>query len=114
MRIDGLEPDLPSVDSRQLLDVLFEVGPTMAAGMGAGPITFSEMAAWQQQIGVRLSPWQVRAVRQLSLDYILQADKSQDRDCPAPWVPEAMTAERRDALSRHIQNEMRARMGVKR
>jgi len=79
------QPDMPEVDAEYLLAYLFEIGPTVAAGMGAGPISHEELRAWQANTGIELEPWEVRTLRTLSKDYLIQCAKSEKRDCPAPW-----------------------------
>lgn len=83
---ENYAPDMPPVDGGEyLLGYLFEVGPTLAAGMGAGPITQQELRAWQLNLGLTLGPWEVRCLRRLSIEYLNQSHKSEKRDCPAPW-----------------------------
>lgn len=74
----------PVTGPAYLLEYLFEIGPTMAAGMGNGPITFSEILAWQLLTGIRLRPWEVRLLRRLSRDYL---GASQSDVVHAPWQP---------------------------
>jgi len=82
---------MPPLDGvAHLLGYLYELGPTMAAGMGAGPITYSEIRAWMESVGVDLQPWEVRILRRLSLIYLNESHKAEKRDCPAPWrAPDA-------------------------
>jgi hypothetical protein len=68
-----------------LLDYLFEMGPTMAAGMGSGPLTFMEMEAWQRTVGIDLSPLEVRLLRRLSNEYLGESYAATKRDRPAPY-----------------------------
>lgn len=37
-------------------------GARVPGGMGIGPITLSEIAAWQGVFGVRLTPWEVETI----------------------------------------------------
>lgn len=85
---DDYQPDMPPLRSAEyLLGYLWEMGPTVAAGMGVGPITFGEMLAWQQLTGVRLAAWEARFVRRLSLEYLSESNKATKIDAPPPWVP---------------------------
>lgn len=80
------EPEMPGIEGGgYLLGYLWELGPTMAAGMGAGPITHEEMRAWQSNTGIALQPWEARMLRRLSIDYLAQSHKAEKADCPAPW-----------------------------
>lgn len=79
---------MPLSDALYLVDFLFEVGPTASSGMGEGPIDFGDLDAWQRQIGFVLQPWEARFLRRLSIEYLVQSQKSEKPDCPAPWKPE--------------------------
>lgn len=83
----GIEPEMPDlVWGRHLVDYLLEVGPVMAAGMGSAPITFTELANWQAQLGLRLSPWEVRTLRRLSLEYNSESQLATKPDREAPFA----------------------------
>lgn len=84
-------PEMPPVEGGgYLLGYLWEIGPTIAAGMGAGPITHQELRAWQDNTGVVLQPWEARFLRRLSLEYLSAAHKAEKGHCPAPWqLPDA-------------------------
>lgn len=71
---------------RYLVDYLFEIGPTLIAGMGSAPITHGEIAAWQCNTGIALTSWEARVVKRLSIEYLNQSHKAQKRDCPPPWA----------------------------
>ncbi len=64
---------------------LIEMGLTQAAGMGAGPISSSELAAWQDNTGVRLAPWEARLIRELSRLYLAEGRLAESENCPPPW-----------------------------
>ncbi len=77
---------MPPIDGADyLLGYLFEIGPTIAAGMGAGPITHGELRAWMDNVGVELQPWEVRFLRRLSHEYLAESHKAEKRDARAPW-----------------------------
>lgn len=83
---DGGEIEMPPFDEgAYLIGYLYELGPTVAAGMGAGPVTFAEMAAWQATRGFELEPWEARLLRRLSVDYLAESHRATQRDCPPPW-----------------------------
>jgi hypothetical protein len=83
---DGGEIEMPPLDQGEyLIGYLYEVGPTVAAGMGAGPVTFAEMAAWQAARGFELEPWEARLLRRLSVDYLAESHRATQRDCQPPW-----------------------------
>jgi hypothetical protein len=81
-----VEPEMPDLDwGKYLVDYLFEVGPVMAAGMGSAPITFTELGNWQAQLGLRLSPWEVRMLRRLSLEYNSESQLATKPDREPPF-----------------------------
>lgn len=83
---DGGEIEMPPFDDGEyLIGYLYELGPTAAAGMGAGPVTFAEMAAWQAARGFELEPWEARLLRRLSVDYLAESHRATERNCPPPW-----------------------------
>jgi hypothetical protein len=87
-----IEPEMPDLAwGKYLIDYLLEVGPVMAAGMGSGPITFTEIRSWRKELGLRLSPWEVRTLRRLSLEYNSESQLATkpDRDPPFPSLDTA-------------------------
>lgn len=107
------QPDMPPAEATYLLDHLLEVGPVSSSGMGAFALTFQELQSWQEQIGLCLQPWEVRMLRQLSRDYLNESHEAEKRDRPAPWTPAEISEAQRTALSKHIQESMRALMKAK-
>ncbi len=101
-------PDMPPVDVPYLLEVFFEIGPTMAAGMGAGPITHEEIRAWQANTGVELQPWQIRALRRMSFDYLGEAHEAEKADRRAPWEPVEVDY---SAVANNMMNAIRRMAG---
>ncbi|WP_332848716.1 hypothetical protein [Massilia sp. S19_KUP03_FR1] len=82
-----IEPEMPDLAwGRHLIDYLLEVGPVMAAGMGSAPITFTELSNWQAQLGLRLSPWEVRTLRRLSLEYNSESQLATKPDREPPFA----------------------------
>lgn len=102
MQEAGERPEVPSVDGGEyLIGYLFEVGPTMAGGMGEAPLSHGELRAWQDNTGIELHAWEARMLRALSLDYLAQAQKSEKRDCKPPYGPvwrRAMVAKKIDEV----------------
>ena len=88
-------PDMPSTEGGDyLLGYLWEVGPTLVAGMGAGPLTHQELRAWQANSGIRLQPWEARILHRLSIDYLAEMSRAEKADCLAPWEPVAVAVDR--------------------
>lgn len=81
---------MPPVDAGYLLGYLFEIGPTMAGGMGAGPVTNQEILAWQALTGITLDAWEARTLRSLSCEYLAESHRAEKRGAKAPWsAPDA-------------------------
>ena len=86
LKDDDYHPELPPIDgAAYLLGYLFEIGPTMAGGAGAAPITHLEIAAWESLSGVELMPWEARFLRRLSFEYLGESHKAEKPDRKAPW-----------------------------
>ena len=84
-------PDLPPIErGAYLVAYLFEAGPMLVCGMGASPLTFSEIEAWCGRVGIELRPWESRYMRRLSREYLNESQRAEKRDCQAPWrAPDA-------------------------
>jgi len=106
MRIDQIEPHLPECDAVYLADYLWQVGPTVAGGMGPAPLSHCEIAAWQANTGVELSSWEASTLRSLSVAYLNESHEAKKLTQPAPWtaVPKAL---QRENLARHIKSALR-------
>ena len=103
---DGGEIEMPPFDEGEyLIGYLYELGPTVAAGMGAGPVTFAEMAAWQAARGFELEPWEARMLRRLSVDYLAESHRATKPDCPPPYIDSR-------ALKRTMAREMERNMNA--
>jgi hypothetical protein len=102
----GEQPDLPEVfGGLYLVEYLMDAGPGSVAGMGMVPITWPDLAAWQDQIGIQLAPWESKMLRRLSGEYLAQARKSEQPDCPSPaYTP--LTDEVRDAVANRLGNAL--------
>lgn len=68
-----------------LIVFLFQVGPTMAGGMGPAPLTHVELRAWQTNMGLQLQPWEANALRDLSIEWIAQLRAAESPDCKPPY-----------------------------
>jgi hypothetical protein len=104
----GGEPDLPDLDPalQYFVDALFDAGPTSAAGMGAVPLTWADLEAWQRGTGVFFPPWQLRLIRKLSSEYLAESQAADAHDAPPPWNRE-ITEDRRGRVAKHIRDVMR-------
>lgn len=86
---EGREVEMPPVEwGEHLIEYLFEFGPTVAAGMGSGPVSAGEIESWSRLLGIELSGWEARLLLRLSREYLSESHKATKQDCPAPWQPE--------------------------
>lgn len=79
------EPEMPECDADYLASYLFEIGPSIAGAMGEGPLTHSEIRAWQNNTGIKLNAWESRMLKRLSHEYLSAAFNAKEPTCPAPW-----------------------------
>ena len=108
MKASGIEPELPELTAPHLIGYLWEVGPVVSGGMGAAPVSFCEIQAWQASAGLDLSPWELRLLRKLSNDYLAESHAAEEPGHPSPWEPEQPTEINREAVSRKVQNIMKS------
>lgn len=76
---------MPPNPAPHITDWLIELGITEAAGMGAAPLSWREIAAWADGICVPVQPWERRLLRRLSATYLAEGRKSESEHCPPPW-----------------------------
>ena len=77
---------MPPCSDMHFVGYLYELGPTVAAGAGEGPITHVEIAAWQANTGVVLDGGEARLLRSLSLAYLSASHQAKEADCKPPWA----------------------------
>jgi len=81
-------PEMPPLEQGgYLVSYLLEIGPTMASGMGAGPISYEAILAWQELTGIALQPWEMRFLRRLSGEYLSESRRAEKRGCVPPLMP---------------------------
>lgn len=103
LQTKGLTPDLPPPGlAKHLIDYLFEIGPSVPLGMSAGPIGWTDIAAWQTATGIDLTAWEARTLRALSADYVGTAATSLDDNTPAPYTI-APTPDRRELVANQVR-----------
>lgn len=85
---EDYQPEMPPLEvGGYLAGFLFEIGPTMPAGMGPAMISHQEIESWQTLAGITLKPWEVKTLRRLSSEYIRELREAEKPDRPAPWQP---------------------------
>lgn len=90
---------MPPLPLPHIIERWTEIGMTGSNGMSATPLPWAEIAAWQANTGVRLSPWEARLMRALSIAYVHQSRISEDETCPSPWRGEVTEAEKAAEIS---------------
>lgn len=76
------DPELPDEGTAAyLLDHFWNVGPTT----GDHVITQDELAKYQSNAGIELSPWECATLRRLSIEHINESQRARENDCSAPW-----------------------------
>jgi hypothetical protein len=72
---------MPTIERGEyLVSYLWDIGPTS----DSSPLTFSELRAWQDTMGIELKPWEAQIIRRLSCDYLSESHKATKRNSPAP------------------------------
>lgn len=80
----GIVHDMPPCPSQFLVSYLMEIGPMEISGESKLPISHREIHYWQQNSGVRLSPWQSKLLRRLSAEFVAESRRAEDPDCVSP------------------------------
>jgi hypothetical protein len=98
---------MPPCDAGYLIDYLFEIGPTMAAGMGEATISHSELSAWQHNTGISLNSWESRMLKRLSLEYLGESHKARSPDHPAPWAGASYARSSANLVAQRMKESVR-------
>lgn len=101
------QPDMPPCDCLHLVGYLFEIGPTVPAGMGEGPLTHTDLAHWMRNTGIALSPWESRALRRASKEYLSESQTATERNAPSPWESEDGIALQRAVQASSMRDAIR-------
>lgn len=88
----GVDPPLPPCPLPHVIGWFTEIGLTGSNGMGAVPLSWSEIAAWQVNTRVVLSPWEARLIRALSSAYVTESRLAEQETHPPPWCGEVTEA----------------------
>lgn len=85
MQDRGETPALPDNPAPHVTDWFLEIGPTVATGMGEGPIGWQDMTAWSELTGVELDPWEAKTIRSLSSAFVAERHRARKPGCLAPY-----------------------------
>lgn len=78
--------DMPELECGDyLIKHLFDVGPTLAGGMSNGPLTYSEIEAWQRVSGIQLLPWEAALLKRMSGEYLAESSAAAESARPPPY-----------------------------
>jgi hypothetical protein len=94
MKKDGIPIRMPPNPLPHIVAWFVEIGISEAAGMGAAPLSWGAINAWQLATGINLSPWEARLIRRLSTEYLAESRKAESENHPAPWRAEVTQRER--------------------
>ena len=94
MKADGVTPKMPPNPAPHIIDRLIEIGLTETAGMGVGPLSWLAINEWQRAAYVRLTPWEAKLIRRLSIAYVAEGRRAENETCPPPWHREVTQRER--------------------
>jgi len=82
-RDEDFEPDMPPAGAAEyLLRHFWQAGPTK----GDAAIDNTELRNYQENEGIRLSPWECKTLRRLSIEYLNESFKAAKPDCPPPFT----------------------------
>jgi hypothetical protein len=102
----GRSVDMPHLECGDyLIRHLYDIGPTLSGGMGNGPVTYSEIEAWQRVTGIQLLPWEAALLKRLSGEYLAESHAATKHDRPAPFgTPPAMRRSTRSEIERKLDS----------
>ena len=88
MSQSGKEIEYPPCEFNYMVEHLFSCGPVLSNAMGSSPLCHQEIRAWLKNMRLKLCPWEINALREMSRQYLYQLVQSENEDTPPPWVPE--------------------------
>ena len=72
---------MPDCSAPYLIEYLLELG----VSMGEHSLTHGELESWMNNTGIRLSAFEVRALKRLSQAYLSTGHAATKEDYPTPW-----------------------------
>jgi hypothetical protein len=85
MKKAGITPKMPPNPMPHMIERLVEIGLTESNGMGAVPIGWATIDAWQRCTGIELDPWEAKLLRRLSAAYVVESRRAEDETCSPPF-----------------------------
>lgn len=77
-----MDVPFPEITDDYLISMVQEIGWCLSGGMGAVPLTASEIQSWCEMMDEELSPWEFRVIRRMSSAYVSGTNASE-----APYEP---------------------------
>ena len=71
-----------------LIGYLSEMGEAQSSGVGMAAISWQEIRAWTELMGVTLTSGESKAVRMLSAAYVAEYYRADGKDCASPCAKE--------------------------
>ena len=90
-----------------LLSHWFELGLTATSGMGLCPLSFQEIKAFSQCIGVELLSWESVTLRRMSVEYLTQLSAGETPECLPPYGDPVNQFDR-EIVEKKISSALRA------
>ena len=76
------EPDMPDPGAAAYpLQHFWSAGPTL----GEQALTHGELQHYQENTGIRLTPWECGTLRRLSGEYLGESHRAREANCPPPF-----------------------------
>ena len=86
LQSNGGTPLFPEVARGQyLLAHWFDLGLTATSGMGLCPLSFQEIKAFSQCLGVELLSWESVTLRRMSVEYLMLLSAGETPECLPPY-----------------------------
>lgn len=105
---------MPRVDGAEyLVSYWQELGMVTHTGVGAVPLSASELAAWQRGVSLELEPWEFRVLLEMSRVYLHQLHESEKPECPPPYG-DPVNLYDRDIVGKKVSNAFKALIQSKR
>lgn len=105
---------MPDVgDAEYLVEYWRSAGMAMSGALGSGPITSSELAAWQIGRGVDLTPFEFESILEMSRDYLSSMQAGSKPECPPPYGDPVSDFDRK-TVSEKISGAFKAFIQAKR